>query len=109
MRNYRVFSDANGTPTDVIEVSDSRYAVVLAAGVPKNITVPIGATAVAFNATGAFWVQYGAAAALPGVDDVGGGAPELAPAARRVAAGTTLGLVAPAACTVSLCFYEVRV
>lgn len=108
MKNFRVYNDANGVPTDIMEASDSRHAIVLTAGIAKSIIVPGGATAVTFNATGPFWVQYGAAATLPVVDDISGDAPELAPAARWGNGGMMLGLVAPAACTVSISFYEVR-
>ncbi|MDQ2105708.1 NAD/NADP transhydrogenase alpha subunit-like protein [Azospirillum isscasi] len=108
MRNFRIYGDAMGAPSDILDVSDSRHVIVLAAGVGKTVTVPAEAMAVLFNATGPFWVQYGGAAALPVADDGGGSAPELAPAARRVQAGETIGLIAPFACTVSLSFYGVR-
>ncbi|NYZ17910.1 NAD/NADP transhydrogenase alpha subunit-like protein [Azospirillum sp. RWY-5-1] len=94
-----------GTPSDVLDPSTMRYAVTLNAGVPKTIAVPAGAQTVLFASTGPFWVRYGAPAALPVDDDTGGDAPELAPAARWIARVTVLGLVAPAACTVSLAFY----
>ncbi|HYD63887.1 NAD/NADP transhydrogenase alpha subunit-like protein [Azospirillum sp.] len=105
MRVFRTFEDAMGAPTDIATPSDTRYAVVLAAGVPKSVAVPAGATSVIFNATAPFWVQYGAAAAVPAADNLGGGAPELSPAARRLAGVASLGLVASEACVVSLSFF----
>ncbi len=108
MRSFRTYRDSVGAPSDIQEVSDSRHTLILAAGVGKNMTVPANATAVLFNATGPFWVQYGGTATLPGADDLSGAAPELAPAARRVVPGQILGFVAPMACVVSISFYEVR-
>ena len=95
-----------GTPTVILAPSSCRYAVALTAGVNQTITVPAGANAVLFNSTAPFWLQYGAAATLPTANDVSGNAPELAPQARRIAAGTSLGLIAPASCLVSLSFFR---
>ncbi|HYH18755.1 MAG TPA: NAD/NADP transhydrogenase alpha subunit-like protein [Azospirillum sp.] len=105
MRTFQTFDDAMGAPTDILSPSDTRYTVMLAAGVPKGIPVPAGAASVVFSATGPFWVQYGAAAALPAADDLSGSAPELSPAARRINGIASLGLVAPEACAVALSFF----
>ncbi|TWA51885.1 hypothetical protein FBZ84_14113 [Azospirillum baldaniorum] len=105
MRDLLTHKDAMGTPSAVLSVSDSRYALVLAAGTGKMVSVPNDAKTVLFASTGPFWVQYGTAAILPVADDVSGVAPELAPAARRLDGTTLLGLVAPSDCTVSLTFF----
>lgn len=105
MQGFRTYKDDMGVPTTVLRPSACRWVVALTAGVGKTVTAPDGAVAVTFNATGPFWVQYGGAAVAPTTDDVGGNAPELAPQARRVAAGSVLGLAAPADCLVSLCFF----
>lgn len=106
MRSLETCEDARGADTAVLLPSDMRSAVVLAAGVPKAVPVPDGAGTVLFNATGPFWVQYGGGAVLPVADVPAGSAPELSPAARRIAGIATLGLVAPVDAVVSLSFYR---
>lgn len=106
MRSFRTYADAMGMASDVLEPSDTRHVIVLAAGVAKSVAVPAGAGTVLFAATGPFWVRYGGAAALPAADDLSGQAPELSPAARRVEGVATLGLVAPADAIVSLAWYR---
>jgi hypothetical protein len=108
MKGFRTYQDDMGVPTAILQPSSSRHVVALTAGVGQTITVPDEAVSVLFNATGPFWVQYGGAAALPTGSDLSGNAPELAPQARRIEAGIVLGLVAPAACLVSLSFFGGR-
>lgn len=105
MRNFQTFDDAMGKPTDIMSLSDSRFLVVLSAGVAKTVTVPPDAGNVVFSATAPFWAQYGAAAALPTKDRLDGTAPELSPNARRIAGTSSLGLVAATDCVVSLSFF----
>jgi len=94
-----------GRPSQVIPPSTTVYAVVLTAGTPWQVQVPSGALQELFSATGPFWARVGGAAQLPTADVLDGSAPELNPAARAVTAGSAIGLVAPATCTVSLAFY----
>lgn len=75
MRDLLTHRDAMGTPSAVLSVSDSRYALMLAAGMGKTVPVPNDAKTVLFASTGPFWVQYGAAAVLPVTDDVSGARP----------------------------------
>lgn len=105
MQSLQSFEDAMGRPSDVFAPAGDRRAVLLTRGVPKTVAVPPGAVSVLFNATGPFWVQYGAPAVLPAADDLGGSAPDLSPAARRIKGLSVLGLVAPEDCAVSLCFF----
>lgn len=108
MQGFRTYKDDMGERTAIAQPSNCRYAVALAAGVGETVTVPAEAASVVFNATGPFWVQYDAPATLPTGSILDGNAPELAPQARRVKAGSILGLVAPAACLVSLSFFGGR-
>jgi hypothetical protein len=108
MLGFLTCHDDMGEQTAVLRPSDSRHVLALAAGVGQTIAVPPNAHSVLFNATGVFWVQYGGPAALPTADDLGGDAPELSPHARSVTAGSVLGLIAPAACVVSLSFFRGR-
>lgn len=107
MKQFQSYADAMGHSTDIVEPSDHRYAVVLAAGVPKSIAVPAHASAVLFNASAPFWVQYNGAANLPTADALDGAAPELSPNARRICGVASLGLVSSHDCTVSLSFFQV--
>lgn len=105
MLSLQTQQDAMGRMTDLIPVSDSSMALILAAGVGKQVTVPAGARNVLFSATGNFWLDSRGPATLPTGDVLNGSAPELNPSGRMVQPGQTLGLVAPAACAVNLCFF----
>lgn len=105
MRSLILLHDHLGVPTAAITPSDTVYAVVLQAGVAKAVTVPAGAKAVLFAATGPFWAKMGGNAAVPADDVLDGSAPELAPVARQTTGVTTIGLVAATPVTVSLAFY----
>ena len=105
MISFITETDAMGRPTAVCPPPTSRMALRLTAGVPKNLAIPGDARIALFNGTGPFWVQYGANATLPNTDVLTGAAPELAPAARNVQGIGSLGLIAPADCTVSIGFY----
>lgn len=99
-------NDAMGRATAGLARSDTSFAVMLAAGQTKTITVPGGARVMLLNATGDVWVRFGATAAVPAADVLDGSAPELNPIARDVAGLSVIGLAAPAACTVNLVFYQ---
>ena len=86
--------------------SDHVDARVLAAGVAETHTVPAGARYVVFSATADFYAKFGAAAAVPAADVTNGTASALNPTQRRIPDGaTTIGLIAPAACVVTLSFW----
>lgn len=106
MKSFQTLDDCMGRRTDVLNVSDTRHAVVLTAGVPKTVTVPVTAVRVLFAGTGNYWVAYDTAAALPTGDVLNGQAPELNPGGRDIAGVTSLGLVAPKDCLVNLSFYR---
>lgn len=74
---------------------------------PKVHPIPAGATVVLFTATGDFFVKFGSAATLTLSGDVADGtAPELNPSARTIPEGeTSLTLIAPSYCYVSMSFY----
>ncbi len=105
MRSFLSRDDAMGHPSIVIAPSDTAFVIVLTPGVPKQVTVPAAAEMVLFNATGPFWCKIGGPAVLPANDVLDGSAPELNPVARQVDPNGVIGLVAPAAVTVSLVFY----
>jgi hypothetical protein len=82
-------------------------ARVLAANVAEDHTVPTGAKYVVFSAScAAFYVKRGGTAAVPAGDVTDGTASELNPAGYYIVGVTTLGLIAPATCVVTMAFYS---
>ncbi|WP_298333818.1 hypothetical protein [Asticcacaulis sp.] len=106
MRSIVLQGDAMGFPMAIVNVSDHVCCLQLIAGQAKQLTVPAGANIALFAATGPFWCRIGGAVTLPTGDISDGTAPELNPAGRNVEAGQILGLVAPAACAISISFYR---
>lgn len=81
-------------------------SVVLPAGVPVLINKPAGAGYVTFGSTGVFFAKPDAIPEVP-TDDVTGAASECNPHAWRLSSGIgAIGLVAPAACTVTLAYHR---
>ncbi|WP_247878661.1 NAD/NADP transhydrogenase alpha subunit-like protein [Niveispirillum sp. SYP-B3756] len=106
MQTFEIFHDAMGNRTEILEPSDSRYAIVLAAATAKTVAVPAGTRVVLFNATGPFWVGYDNIPYIPTEDIVDGSAGEYCPSGRKISGRQRLGFIAPAACTVSLSFFR---
>lgn len=106
MQSFQTLDDVMGKNTSILPISDHTHALLLSPGVSKAVTVPPDARVALFSATGNFWLSADNAPAVPTLDILDGTAPELNPSGRAVRAGQTLGLVAPAACTVSLSFYR---
>lgn len=81
-------------------------ARVLAANTAEAHTVPTGATHVVFSGTADFYVNYGAAAAVPAADVTDGSASELNPVAREIRGVTSIGLISAATCIVTMAFFN---
>lgn len=81
-------------------------ARVLAANVNEDHTVPTGALWVVFSANCNFYAKPAATAAVPAADVTDGTGSELNPTAWRIAGITTIAMIAPTACIVSLSFYK---
>lgn len=104
--NFRIDADSTGYRDTLIR---NRPAYVnarsLAANVNEDTTVPTGAKKVIFSATCNFYAKSGGSATVPG-DVTNGSASELNPAAWSLDAGiTTIGLISPAACVVTISYY----
>lgn len=106
MKGLLLATDDMGRSLDVIAVSDSRYALVLAPGQGKTLPVPAGATMMLVNATANVWIQYDGPAAVPMADDLGGGAAELNPGPRFIKGIAAIGIGAAQACEVGVTFYR---
>ncbi len=98
--------DAMGRQIAVISRSDSSHAVLLSAGQARTVSVPSGARAVLFSATGDFWTRFNGAAAVPTANILDGTACELNPVGRDVTGVSVIGVAAAAACTINLVFYR---
>ncbi len=96
----------NGPNGFALPAPDYVDARVLAAGTEEIHSVPAGADIVVFSATDDFYVNYDATAVAPSGDITDGSASELNPVVRDVRGVTSIHLVAPATCTVTLAFYS---
>ena len=77
----------------------------LAANTNETHTVPTGADFVIFSGSGDFYAKKNGAAAVPG-DVTDGTASELNPKQWYLDDTTSIGLIAPSACKVTLTFYK---
>lgn len=82
-----------------------RDARSLAANTAESHTVPDGATQVVFSGTTNFYALANGTAAVPG-DVTDGSAAELNPLVWLLDGVATIGLIAPAACVVTMTFYK---
>ena len=82
-------------------------ARVLAANTNETHTVPTGAKYVVFAANcAAFYAKQGGAAAVPAADVTDGTGSALNPAGFGIDGISSIGLISPTACTVSLWFFR---
>jgi len=104
----KLFSDSDRNRMPNIGVPFSRYidARVLAAGVAEVHNIPAGANIVFFAGTGNFYANVDAAAAVPSGDVTNGSASALNPTMRFCGGHSTIGIIAPATCIVTMEFYS---
>ena len=75
----------------------------LAASTAESITVPTGARFALFSCSGDFYANYTTTATVPGDTVIADAtASELNPAMRFISGITTISIIAPAACVVTL-------
>lgn len=104
---FEIAADRTGFRDTLIRVAPTyTNARSLAANVGEDTSVPSGAKKVLFAATCNFYAKVGGTATVPG-DVTNGSAAELNPAAWQLNSSiTTIGLIAPVACVVTVTFYE---
>ena len=68
-------------------------------------TIPTGANYVVFSANADFYARPDATAAVPGADVTDGSGSEMNPSSWALQGNTTINLIAPAACVVTMSFY----
>jgi hypothetical protein len=77
--------------------------VVLAANVAQTYTIPAWANCINLSATGNLYVTFGGAtAAIPGANVIDGTGSIINPSARGVIGGSSISLLSPVACIVSI-------
>ena len=108
MQVFIMEQDDNKRDSFAIRQSDVIYNVVLAASVEKTVTVPSGANIAIFASTGNFYCRFNATVAVPVADVVTGLAGEINPTSRVVTGVSTVHVVAPADCILSISFYKVN-
>jgi hypothetical protein len=107
LSRFKIALDADRCPAqNVIPAPNFVAARVLAANTAEVHTVPTGAKYVVFSGTTDFYARFGAAAAVPADDVTDGTASELNPVARSIEGYTTIGVIAPATCVLTLAFYS---
>jgi hypothetical protein len=79
---------------------------VLAANTEETHTIPSGAKYVLFSATTTFYAAYGATAAVPAADITNGSGSERNPVLRNITGFSTIHLISPTACVITLSFYK---
>jgi len=89
-----------------ISRSDYIMANVLAANVAEVVTIPTDAQYVLFSANTDFYARFNAAAAVPATESTDGTASMLNPALRQIDGASTIGLISPYACVVTMAFYS---
>lgn len=101
---------ADGTKRKTEILSDRSYALrmpgyvqsmSLAAGVAESYSKPAGVNTVYFSGTANFYVNYATAASIPG-DLTDGTASELNPTVRYVQGVTSISLISPSNCVVTM-------
>jgi hypothetical protein len=102
-------NDANGRQTFARKPSVHVDARVLGIATRESYTLPSGAKFVIFSANGDFYAKPDDGAsnvAVPGADVTDGTAGELNPLVWNVEGATSIGLIAPAACIVTMAVYK---
>lgn len=99
------FLDLANDMAFAITPSDCVMSRSLAADTAESITVPTGAGIVVLSATGDFYANWTTTATVP-ADVTDGSASELNPGVRKVAAGATISVIAPAAARITASFYK---
>jgi hypothetical protein len=96
---------------NIYDNSDTIYALVLASGTAKSVTVPVGATKCIIRTTGtSTYMKINGTATTPAADNLTGSASELIGQTLGrnlvVSAGSTISVINSAAAVVTFSFYS---
>jgi hypothetical protein len=108
MQTFFIDRDPGQQTSYAIPQSDEIHVAALTAETEGEVTVPEGARLVVFSATDDFYCRFDADAeiSVPSAAVTDGSGPELNPGVRLCDGVTTISLVAPRACNVTLSFYS---
>jgi hypothetical protein len=92
----------------MIGVARPQYieAIVLTASSAATFTVPTGAKYVLFSANADFYANYTTTATVPSVSTSTGAASELNPALRYIEGVTSISLISPTVCIITIGVYK---
>lgn len=105
--NFTLVPDTAGRYSSMVRLMPTYVdALVLAVSTNENHTVPKGTRFVVFSSNcAAFYAKGGGTAEVPAADVTDGSGSELNPSAWFVEGVTTIGIISPTVCTVTLSFY----
>jgi len=105
--NFKLPTETGGAYSSMVRLAPTYVdARVLAATTAESHTVPTGARFVVFSSNcAAFYALRNGTAAVPAADVTDGSGSELNPSAWFVEGASTIGLISPTACIVTLSFY----
>lgn len=98
--------DVSGSP--IIGLNRPQYvdAVVLTANTAATYTFPTGKKYALFSATADFYVSYSGTAVVPSTNVTDGTGPELNPVMRQVDGLTSVSIISPSSCVVTVAIYK---
>lgn len=105
MITFNIAQDNNGQSTFAVPFSDTINVQTLAPTVAESVTIPSGAKYVVFSSSADFYARINAAATIPVGDVTDGSGSEMNPSIRQLRDVTTLSVISPSACTITLAFY----
>lgn len=89
----------------VVEQSTYIDVRVLPAATKRDHDTPSGANYVLFSANGDFYYKRNGGAVVPSSDVTNGSGPELNPTIRYIGGSTTISLISPSSCVITMAFY----
>ncbi|MEF8758328.1 MAG: hypothetical protein V5B36_00950 [Candidatus Accumulibacter sp. UW25] len=106
MKSFEIALDVGNLNSMTIPFSDYINVQVLLPNVAESPTLPADARFILFSSTADFYARVNGTASVPSTDVTDGSASEINPTIRSLLGVTSLSLIAPANCTVSLSFYK---
>lgn len=106
MKPFLIAADVNGQSSYSIPFSDYVNVQALAAGVAETVNLPSNAKFIIFSSTGDFYARINGTAVIPAGDITDGTGSEINPIIRSLVGVTSLSIIAPSGCQVTMAFYS---
>jgi hypothetical protein len=103
---FNIAQDNNGQATFAVPFADHINVQTLAPTVAETVTIPSGARYVVFSSTADFYARINATATIPVGDVTNGSGSEMNPSIRQLKDVTSLSVISPSACTITMAFYS---